>query len=221
MTQANQYTDRRGRTWSLTLDLPTALRIDKSDFSDITDAKFSILKPGQDMYRLIVADAHLMFAVIWAMVQDQAAAMHRVWLKLDEQTQNNILDTYAKGHPTPYEVFPLDPKATPDEAQLEFVAGVHGPTIVAGRRAFVEALSDFFPEHRTALSMLLRQTDKATEKVNSKMVEMEPELEKMMDEELEIGTRRLVDEIRSTREKRLGETSAVLQRSSAGVPQNS
>ena len=70
----NEFMDKRGRRWDVSLSLGGARRIDASDFSELTAKKFSILRPDKDLLMEILTDTPLLFAMIWALVQPQAAA---------------------------------------------------------------------------------------------------------------------------------------------------
>jgi hypothetical protein len=66
------FTDRLGTVWDVTVTLAGAMRIDKSDFSELTDVKFSFLNPGKEFFTSIMSQDPLIFAMIWAVVQPQA-----------------------------------------------------------------------------------------------------------------------------------------------------
>jgi len=94
-----------------------------------------------------------------------------------------------------------------DEA--EFLDGLDGPSIQAGREAFWEALSDFFPEHATALSTLLSQYQKAGKRIAAELAAMETEIEAVVSEEVATQTEKLRKELRAmTRSGSPGATSS-------------
>jgi hypothetical protein len=200
MTQSTKFTDRKGRVWELDLDLLTCLEIDKTDFSSLDVPEFSMLEPSQELYKAIIANTRLMFAIIWVIVQKQAIHYYAAWKALPDEQKHHIEAEWYARKPAAQSFFPVDPKAPFDadtdtsEAELEFVSGISGPVVKEARAAFVEALANFFPQHRTALSTLMRQVERTTNKINQKIEETEPELEKLMDQEMEKG-------IRSLREK--------------------
>lgn len=66
-----QFTDATGRTWDVSLDALAAIRIDDSDFSALTDRRFSFLDPGKDDLLHVLTRTRLLLAVIWAIVQPQ------------------------------------------------------------------------------------------------------------------------------------------------------
>lgn len=208
------FTDKKGRTWDVALDLLTARRVDASDFSAyIGDRKFSILEPEKPLIHRLISDAPFMFAVIWAMVQEQAANKHQVYLaaKANYDQRGNRPGVVQPPFDPPADCFLFSPKENPAEAELEFVSGVNGPTIKAAREAIVASLSDFFPELQTVLSLLVKQFQKMETKAAVKLQETEPLLEEWMDEEFEAGLKKMKEELRKTREERLGKISTALQ----------
>lgn len=68
------FTDKRGRTWDLHFTLADARRVDRSDFSEITDKKVSLLNMEADDFQALFLDPSLRSAVIWALVQPKAEA---------------------------------------------------------------------------------------------------------------------------------------------------
>lgn len=66
------FNDRRGRAWDLTLTLAAAQRVDASDFSEISDCILSLVRPTEAALQELLANAGLLAAVAWAIVQPQA-----------------------------------------------------------------------------------------------------------------------------------------------------
>ncbi len=65
------FTDRKGRSWDVALDLLKASRIDKSDFKEYWDKEFSILDLDKLLIQKLLNDPAFLFALIWVVVQDQ------------------------------------------------------------------------------------------------------------------------------------------------------
>lgn len=165
-----EFIDKKGRAWDVTLTLGGARRIDASDFSEITTKKFSILRPDKDLLSDVLADTPLLFAIVWALVQPQAAA-----ISVDEG---------------------------------EFLDGLDGQAIQAGREAFWGAVSDFFPEHGTALSTLLSQYQKAARRIAAEVAAMETEIEAVVNDEVTLQAERLREELRTIRAGSPGATAS-------------
>ena len=183
------FTDRKGREWDLTLDLRTARYVDTCDFSNYIPEKFSILRPDKKLFWTFFEDTGLLFAIVWAIVQEQAITLH------------------AAG------AFPCSPKEEPEAAELEFVSGINGKARDEGRQAFVEALTDFFPEQETVLSTLTRKLSEMQTKIEKRIKETEP----LLDEITELEMDEAVEKMRKMiRDRKAGATSSQSPPSPAG-----
>jgi hypothetical protein len=160
------FTDTKNRTWNLELDMLKVRSVDASDFSDLSDIKFSLATFNKETIGLLLSNTTLMFAVIWVIVQDQ----------VEEKYQESLKRSVSDKEP-PLGSFPISPKENLDQAEHEFVRAIKGETIETARLAFVESLSDFFRDHQTALSILGRKL----KDLKGKMVEKAPEVEKLLD----------------------------------------
>jgi hypothetical protein len=185
------FKDKKNREWQMELDLAVARRIDNSDFTEYYPKKFSIVSLEPPDIQAILQRPSLMFAIIWAWVQPQAVEMHKTG------------------------TFPVDP-ADEEAAELEFVSGINAQAKADAQQAFLEAMADFFPELRTALSISSQQLRKLSDKVRSKVLETEPLLEKMVDDDLEAMIQRLKADHQKTRDERLGGILESLRPSPAG-----
>lgn len=167
------YTDAKGRKWDLTLTMAVVRRVDNSDFSALTDKKFTLLKPDKSLFTEILTDTPLVFAIIWAIVQPQ---VREQFGKVPEP------DTVSEDHPrNPQDLIDT---LTPEQAEEEFLEGLDGETIVKGRETLWGAIACFFPEHKTALLTLQRQYKKQHETLGREVEALEPELEKIFGEEI-------------------------------------
>jgi len=149
------FKDKNGKTWDVALTLGGAKRIDACDYSALTETKFSILSPDKSLFMEILSNSTLVFAMIWALVQDQV--------------KKNL---------------GIDPKENPDEAELAFIDSMNGEAIKEGKGAFWGALSDFFPEHKTALLTLIGQMVKAEALIGMELQALIPDLEQVMNKEI-------------------------------------
>jgi hypothetical protein len=176
------FTDRKGRTWDLSLNLGIAREIDASSFKGYYEPTFSFIKPEKQVFSAMISDQKFMWAVIWALVQRQARQKFR--------EGSFLFGPYSD--PDPTQVRPTTPSETDeafkthyDAAELEFVEGLDGKAMTEGRKAFWRSLSDFFPDQATVLSLLERQYDRLRMKVNESVTEMEQDMETSLDEALE------------------------------------
>jgi len=191
------FTDRKGRIWGLELDLFKAKVIDKSDFKEFWDQEFSILEPTRELLQRLMSNSPFLFAIIWAMVHDQAEAKfktYKQWLDSPKTVQTKR-GSICKVESPPRDSFPISPKEEPAAAELEFVSGINGPTIEAGRTAFLEALGEFFPDLRTVLSFLTENQKMMVSKVGARLEKTSPLLERLLDEELDKAVAKLQEEL--------------------------
>lgn len=161
------FQDRKARKWDVTLTVAGARRIDNSDFSALTAGKFSILKPDKALFSEILSNGPLLTAMVFAIVQPQ------------------VKDNLG-----------VDPKTNYEEAEETFVESLDGTALEEMRESFWGTLSDFFPEHRTALLTLLRQWKKARDKIGEEIKGMEAEVETIIGEEIETKMRKIPGEVR-------------------------
>lgn len=203
---ATTFTDKKGRTWDVSLDLLIARRIDKSDFSNY-HKKFSILAPERDLLGKLLSDAPFLFAIIWVIVQDQAEAKYQEYKRSKAADCTPDADSFPI---SPREPTPEGSETSP--AELEFVSGINGPTIEAARNAIIEALGDFFPDQRTVLSALANQMKAMSKTVGDKLEKALPTLNTVLEEEMDSKIQDLQQEFRNKiRESSSGETSSQLR----------
>jgi len=177
-----KFTDYKGREWDVKLTLGSAKRIDASDFSDIRAKKFSILEPSRELFMEILNDTSLVMAIAWVIVQPQV--------------KENFKD-YPK-------CFNEDGTVNLNEAELEFLEGMDGPTIMAGREAVWSAVADFFPEHKTGLLILMQQFLKSHKRLAVELKGMEMEIDKIFEKELDKGIQDFRQEVAQFDRKTLG-----------------
>lgn len=222
------FTDTRGRKWDITLNLAAARRIDASDFSSLTDKKFSILKPTKDVFQQILTEPSLMFAIIWAVIQPQVKKLHKAYVRLatTQPIGSQGIDTTVSDSPglaadfadydtLPKEIqatsFPFNPETHYEDAELEFVSSINGPAKEEALERFWESLSDFFPEQKNALSMLMRRYKGARESLNKKMAEAESDLEISLENDINYGVEKMRAELRKTPEQREAERKTLAE----------
>lgn len=171
------FTDAAGREWDLTINLGVAKRIDASDFTNLTTEQLCFVTPNKRTFGMLLRSDALLFAVIWVVIQKQLAKK----AKAGE--------------------FPIDPNTNYDEAELEFVESIEGETKTLAREAFWRSLGNFFPEHQTVLSTLMQQYKKATEKLATKIASLEPEVEALLEMELDDAVETLREKLKASRTK--------------------
>lgn len=65
-------------------------------------------------------------------------------------------------------------------SEEDYLASLDGPTFVAAKRAYLEAIRDFFQENATGLSTLIRAQDKAVAKMNEKLAASAAQIDSAM-----------------------------------------
>jgi hypothetical protein len=175
------FKDKKGREWDTELDLLTCRRIDASDFKAYFKEPFSILDLKKEVLRDIVLKSPFTFAVIWAIVQPQAKEMHKAG------------------------TFPIDPDTDPEAAELEFVSGINAKAKLDGQQAFLESIGDFFPELKTVLSTLDRQLRNLSNKISQSVLETEPLLETLLNEDMDLAVSQIRERLKKTQGERVGE----------------
>lgn len=66
------FTDRRGRSWDLSLTLASMRRVGCSDFTEVSDQEVLLIQPTKELIAALGSQAPLLAAVVWAIVKPQA-----------------------------------------------------------------------------------------------------------------------------------------------------
>lgn len=148
------FADSAGRIWDLTISLGSAKRIDASDYSAVTELRFTSLSPTKEFLLELMQNRRFEWAVIWTILQPQ------VFAKLG-----------------------IDPVADYDAAEAEFVESIKGGEVkAAGSKALWEALSDFFRDEVTGLDLMCSQRIKALQLANQRIMELANEADGVLTE---------------------------------------
>lgn len=180
------FKDNKNREWSIEITLGLAEEVDHSDFSTLTENKISILEPGKELFRALALDAKVTFAVIWVLVRDQ-----------------------AKEH---FGIDPEESKENEAKCQKLFAKSIGGSTIDAGRKALFEALSDFFPERRIALSEYLNQIQGMRDAVEKETKDVAPLLTDYVTKKITERSKKLKEALLSQDTTKLMELEKILER---------
>ena len=171
------FTDKKGRTWDVQLNLAAAKRIDRSDFTEVLRGQKisgSFLQPDRDYIRTMFSNEAFLFALIWAVVYPQ-----------HPDVSGKVL--------------------TPEQMELlefDFCEAIDGKVKSAARDAFMEAASDFFHDQRTAWFMLKDEMKRVQQKMDQDLATLKPELQGLIDEEYGQAMSDLKQELKTRREKR-------------------
>ena len=72
--RSENFTDRLGRTWDVTITWPIMERIDETNFHEHFDEPFSIFKPPAEFFRKLSEDKKLAIILMWHIVEPVAEA---------------------------------------------------------------------------------------------------------------------------------------------------
>lgn len=189
------FKDSVGRTWDVALNLGGARRIDQSDFSLLTDEKFSIINAKKETFAGLLNNPSLLFAIIWALVQPQAQKMYKRWIVANSPDD------------CPPDCFPFDPIAKAEEAEIEFISSINGPVKEAGTEAFWRSLGDFFPDLETALSLMMKHYRRGKQELSAKVADLEEEMGAAVDQKVQEGYQLIRNQL--TLARKPGEASTV------------
>lgn len=152
------FTDSQGTVWDVELNLGAARRVDRVDYSELTDIEFSFLNPANKEFVRVLDDTSVVFAIIFAICEPQVE--QKLGIKIEDEESREL-------------------------AEITFCERIKGASIEDGKRALWRSVGAFFHEHQIALSTLQRQHDKARKRLEQELRSMAPEIEKAMDTELE------------------------------------
>jgi hypothetical protein len=171
----HQFKDTEGRLWTVRFTLGIAKFIDDIDFSNVTDVKFSMLEPTQELFTRVLHDIKSLFAVIWLVVSyvDQSGTSQveqHFHEKVTEENQERL--------------------------QQKFMDAVGGDVIELARIAAWGAAADFFPRHKTVLLNMIQQYRKVHERVDLKVNTMGEKVDQMIDQYLDSQMDNLMEELK-------------------------
>lgn len=158
------FEDRQGTVWDVTLTLAGATRIDRSDFTNLTDKEFKVMNPNKQLFMDILTETAVLFAMVWAVVRPQAPA------KLNMEKKEDETDA-----------------SFDERLEAEFMDRLDGAAIHKGREVFWQSLAGFYPNHQAALLTLMEQFSKAERKISLAVKDMEATLEQALDAEINKG----------------------------------
>ena len=134
------FQDSSQRIWDVKLNLGKTMLVDRSDFKQYTDETIVLSKYDKDTIFQILTDTPLLFAVIGVIVRDQSKR-----------------------------VLEIDPDQDEQKFQETFASAIDGSVIDPARKAFVEALGDFFPAAKTVLLSSLQKVKEYENKVSERL----------------------------------------------------
>lgn len=187
------WEDSRGNRFNLTLNLGNVGELERADYTEIFQSmnfgknppeKFSIMDDPDTAVELIVDNQSITFATIYVIIREQLS-------KFDEQ-----ISEWKKS-------IGKDGALTAQDREAWFLLGVRGEQLQTGREKLVEAIGNFFLDHKTDYLNLMESHKKMVQatiegraKIQQKRVE---DVKFILEQEAEQGSK----EIRERVEKAL------------------
>lgn len=149
-----QFKDRFGNEWDCRLDMATAARISRWDFSQIYKRPVTLYTADEQLLKDLTLNAGLVIAMVYVICKPT----------IDERYKH-IADVTENG---------LNPR------EMEFLKSLDGTAIEAAKTALFEALADFFPPKRTAILNALNRPRQAEKEMEAQMEARDPELNELI-----------------------------------------
>lgn len=180
MSNPFAFTDKHGMEWDLSIDLATARVIDRSDYTSegVTKLQFAFLSPDREFFGEIFNNRGLASALAYTI----AKATGQLERRLPEYNSD----------------------WNDEELQYQFAKCLNGQALRDLHVAVLRAVGDFFPEHKTVLSMLETRQQKVIQRLAVETEAMAADLDQHLDRELTKGIKALRSNVKSVT---LGETS--------------
>lgn len=166
-----EFTDLQGTTWDTRITLASAKRIDSVDYSALTDKKFSLLRPDENLqgfFGELMTNVGLLFAILF----------------------DNMWSQVCKNLNT-------DPNIHRPQAELEFSERMGGEQIISARKAFWSALQDFFPQHKIALQKSLNGYESSMKIIQEELDGLEPQVLELIQEKARMDIKNLREQLLS------------------------
>lgn len=112
----------------------------------------------------------------------------------------------------------LNIESTAENFDELFTEGIDGSCIEPARTAFVDALGDFFPTAKTALSTFLLKIREYQGKTQAKLGDLLPLMDKKIDQQIQKEYQKILDELQRDDQNGTSSPSLPLQRSVTGDP---
>lgn len=149
------FKDRFGDSWDVLIDMATAARLARWDFSQVWAKPISLNAVDGDLLKGLQTNAGLLVAMVYAICKPV----------VDERFKDTS-DAASDGEPSPRE--------------MRFLKGFDGETIENARTALFEALANFFPQRRTVILDVLNRSRAAEKEMEAQMTAKNPELVKLL-----------------------------------------
>lgn len=157
------YRDRFGRMIDLHITLATMQDLESCDFGNLTDKDVSFLSPNEDLFRELMENAPFMTAAVFVIAKDQ----FREYMET-EANADGVSDRDKKRK--------LASLTDDDKLSYLFLDSIDGKVKDGMRRAFYEAMADFFPQMGSLLLNLVTTQEQAESELTKKLNEKIPHM---------------------------------------------
>lgn len=163
------FKDKTGNEWELELNGLAIRNIDNTDYSALVDGDYKISRrtEGSKFWDDGIYDRALITAMVWVAIRGQNK-------QAIEAAREKINKTEERED------------ATAEEA---FVSLLDGPAVRRAYNAFMEELSDFFPERRTVLMKLIQLSGEVEKRTSDQIIKkldaLGPKMDKLIETELD------------------------------------
>lgn len=181
-----KFSDTKGRTWDLEVTLAAARRIDDSDYGQLTKVPISLMQRDDGLkatFGEIMTNNSLMCAVAFTILLPQM----KIHFGCD----------------------PTESVLNLRKAELEFSESINGEVLQQIRTKLWESISDFFPEHRTALLLALESYETAIQKATKEVQDLSPMMSQVLDAKVNQGVALLKQQLQEELQKIAGQPSGV------------
>ncbi len=151
----SEFKDRFGNEWNCRIDMATAARLNRWDFSQVYGRPVSLYSLDDQLLKDLTLNAGLVVALVYAIVKPTV-----------DERYKDISDLVGEDGVNPRE--------------MAFLKGLDGTAIEAAKTALFEALADFFPPRKTAILNALNRPRQAEAEMEAEMEAREPELAAMI-----------------------------------------
>lgn len=166
------FKDRFGNEWDCKIDMATAARINRWDFSQVYPRPVSLYTPDEQLLKDLALNAGLVVAFVYAICKP----------RIDERYKD-VTDTISDG---------VNPR------EMAFLRGIDGAAIEDAKTALFEALADFFPPRKTSILNALRRPRAAEAEMEAEIQAREPELNALLKKKGTEYIDRLVTKLQNT-----------------------
>ena len=149
------FKNRFGEEFDVFIDMGTAARLARWDFSAVTDVKINLFQYDQKLIETLLQNAGVLTALAYAICKPQ----------VDEKYK----DTPDSGDEI-------------NQRELKFLSGFDGQTIEAAKEAMFKSLANFFQPQATVIWSAFDRLRRTEKRIAAKAMEKDEEIMKMIEQ---------------------------------------